>query len=173
MRLFFLVVVWAAMKNTKHMFIGALFFFSLFGVSANASSSEPLLDGYHTIQTALARDEFTSVKDLSARLLTEIDAWLKNEKEGTPQYQSITFLRKGTESLAGTDVEAEQRQHFGVFSEGMVGFIRQDPALKARYQLFFCPMVMGFAYWVQPMGEKINNPYMGLSMPKCGSKKPW
>lgn len=140
---------------------------------AKAAEAALLLDGYHLIQTALAKDEFPSVKDLSARYLSDLNEWLKDEKETHPQYKNVKKALEGATWLSGTQIEAEQRKHFAVLSEGIVSFIRLDTGLQAKYQLFFCPMVEGFAYWVQPKGEKINNPYMGLSMPMCGSKKPW
>lgn len=147
---------------------------SLVLFQAHAVLAADLMEGYHLVQTALAKDEFPAVKDLSAHYLTDISEWLKAEKETNPQYKNVQALYSGAESLAGTSLENEQRVRFGVLSQALVTFVRQDKALQAAYQLFYCPMVAnGYAYWVQPKGEKINNPYMGLSMPTCGSKKPW
>lgn len=132
-----------------------------------------LLDAYHKIQTALAQDAFPEVKDQAGKMITPINAWLKEAEMLHVQRPDVNRMLEGATKLALNEVEAEQRLAFGTLSEGAVGFIRKDKPLQASYQLFFCPMVSTYAYWVQPKGEKIANPYMGTSMPMCGSKKPW
>lgn len=56
-------------------------------------------------------------------------------------------------------------------------FIRNDasePPLKSQWNLYRCPMALGYKFWVQPKSEAGKmNPYMGRAMQQCGSVKPW
>mgnify|MGYP000176567725 CR=1 FL=1 len=56
--------------------------------------------------------------------------------------------------------------------EALIDALAKDPELRKTLHVFECPMAQGYGKWVQ-RGEKLENPYMGKSMPNCGSASKW
>jgi len=82
-----------------------------------------------------------------------------------------TDIEKAALPLAKAKDLASARKAFGKLSRPLVALVQADPALKKRLHVFECPMVTaGENQWIQPTAE-IQNPYMGKSMPTCGTKK--
>lgn len=67
---------------------------------------------------------------------------------------------------AGADVAA-QRLAFADLSR--LAVLRISAAGAPKVIPYHCPMVSGYGYWVQAKSG-IANPYMGQSMPHCGSE---
>lgn len=144
-----------------------------FKPTLGAPSTESILDGYHRLALALAHDDYKTTSQEAGGLVKETNTWL--EKAGLTHAQRPHFAKvlEACSLIAATEKEVDQRLHFSTLSEGVVGYLRTETEIQKNYQLFFCPMVKTFAFWVQPKGEKIQNPYMGTQMLACGSKRPW
>lgn len=136
-----------------------------------------LLDGYHTIQTAFAKDEFDVAAKGSKDLVVLAEHWISEAGGEHPQLSNVKGIQKGAEAVVDATTEEEYRVNIGILSEGVVEFIRTDasePRLKSLWNLYRCPMAPAYKFWVQPKTEtKKMNLYMGLSMQQCGSLKPW
>lgn len=137
-------------------------------------SEEALLNSYHEIQTALAKDQFVTALDAAKILLHDIEHWLKAAPQGHVNRPDVEKMEAGTiEFLKLTpQKEEELRNTFGILNDGLIEIIRKDHTLKAGWQLYYCLMVK--KYWVQPKMEMTKmNPYMGTTMQQCGTEKPW
>lgn len=113
-----------------------------------------LLPAYGAIRDALVRDDAAAVeqaaRDLASRAATD------------PEVQALAL------SVARASDWAPRRLAFGELSRVLVG--RLGLGGGPRVFVYFCPMVTdGYAYWVQSK-RGIANPYMGVSMPACGSE---
>lgn len=165
--------------KTKSLFLGLGMFF-LFSAQARADHSSrsaadtALLDGYHAVQTALAKDDFDVAKTSSKNLIKTAQDWITLAGEQNPQTPNVKKVLEGSEKVATASEAKEYRVSFGTLSEGLVEFIRKDSNLQSDWKLYYCPMAPSYKYWVQPKSEtKKMNPYMGTSMQQCGSTKPW
>ena len=115
-------------------------------------------------------------------------------REGLARYETIRLAlleerdadaaaaAQALASLAGLDPElgaaatavaeaaeiAGRRKAFGELSRRFV--LRVAAASDLAPNVYVCPMVTdGYGYWLQP-ARGIGNPYMGPSMPRCGSE---
>ncbi|MGY0646051.1 MAG: DUF3347 domain-containing protein, partial [Paraglaciecola chathamensis] len=72
---------------------------------------------------------------------------------------------------SSTDIEA-QRKQFGFLSDAMIKAIEAFGIIGNTYYVQFCPMANNNqgADWISAQ-EKIQNPYFGDKMMKCGSVK--
>jgi Cu(I)/Ag(I) efflux system membrane fusion protein len=64
------------------------------------------------------------------------------------------------------------RTKFGDLSRHLVALLAKDPSLARGQHVFECPMVTGYAKWIQPT-EDLQNPYMGKRMLACGGESTW
>ena len=124
----------------------------LFCQSVVGIANEAVLKGYHRVSTELAADRYASAKEEAAKL-------------------SAVF--EPAAALSRTENPTEQRRAYGPLSEAVVKLLKAEPALQPQWQAYFCPMAEVYGYWVQPKGEKMANPYMGLEMLTCGVRKKW
>lgn len=61
---------------------------------------------------------------------------------------------------------------YSMMSAHLVNLMQSAPVLQEGFQIFECPMVEDYPFWVQPNGE-MENPYMGLEMLNCGVSTEW
>lgn len=155
--------------NLKHIsfFATVLISFPTWG----ADVSE-LLSGYHTISQELAHDQYVATRLLAETWQTPLKIWL-GDSASSPHFENVEKMLKGAQDLATTTDEKEQRLAYALISEGLIPILRQEKALQVGLQLYYCPMAPTFRYWTQPKSESMANPYMGLKMLQCGSKRPW
>ena len=136
-----------------------------------------ILEAYRPLHVALVNDDQDKALDKtkeSAKAIQELASdWLADNPDDA-QVPNVRSINIGAAKIATAADFDEARVSFVTLSLGTIAVIRADDALKANWQLFFCPMVAKKqGYWVQPMGEALANPFMGHSMPGCGTKKPW
>lgn len=161
-------------------------FFSLFllsGLTATTvfSQSSPvatasdlsLIKEYQAVHKNVANDDFESAKKSAKSFKEAAQKWIELNGSTHTQTKNVFLMGQGGEAIEVSKTEEEVREGFAIASKGVVEFIRKDVPLQMVYQLFFCSMATGYAYWVQPKTETIANPYFGLAMPTCGSKKKW
>ncbi|NBX92428.1 MAG: DUF3347 domain-containing protein [Proteobacteria bacterium] len=140
---------------------------------AQNETVETLLKSYSAIQHSLAGDKVTEAQTLAQKALNEITEASNSAEKG--QVESLKKMELGTQQLAQSKSDGDSRKAFGLYSEGTVSLIRANETSKAKWQLFYCPMVPKgtYGYWVQPKGEGLLNPYYGAKMLTCGVKRPW
>jgi hypothetical protein len=115
----------------------------------------PLLDAYLKIGTTLAADKIDGVPDAAKAIAEEA------KKLGAPGAATLAAAGKVG---AAADLKAT-RLAFGDLSDAVIALTGPAPAGAKRA---YCPMVK--KYWLQK-GDKIENPYYGSQMLRCGEFK--
>ncbi|MCR9166548.1 MAG: hypothetical protein ACE37F_01450 [Nannocystaceae bacterium] len=129
---------------------------------ATQVSLAPAVDAYETVRVALAQDDLAAATAGAAALRDAAKA------------ASLDALASAAEGLAAAspdDADAV-RKAFGAASQTLIGALAKEPKLRDTLHVFECPMAKGYGKWVQ-RAEKLENPYMGKSMPSCGSASKW
>ena len=129
----------------------------LAGLSARAAAEVPFpwLDDYLKIQTALSLDKTEGVR-ASATAIASYARTL-----GAP---GAATVKAATTLAAAADLKTA-RAAFGDLSDAVIAMAGTGNAGVKRA---YCPMVK--KYWLQK-GEKIENPYYGSQMYRCGEFK--
>jgi hypothetical protein len=118
-----------------------------------------VMAAYEQVRSLLASDKIEGVATAARGLA------------GAARKARLEDIARFSLELAKAKDLGAARKAFGKLSRPMVALVQADPALKKRFHVFECPMVTaGENQWVQPT-PTIQNPYMGKSMPTCGTKK--
>lgn len=124
--------------------------------------ADRLVPAYLKIQTALAADDLPGAKSAAGELLAAA--------EKSPELKAFT---ESTEAMASAANIGVARASFLKVSDELIALIDRvgssgGPALFVAH----CPMAFGGkgGDWLQA-DKKINNPYFGASMLRCGSIK--
>ncbi len=120
--------------------------------SAGSSHANPVLDATIPVSQALTNDNLESARKAAAALA---------ETAKTARQEAIATHAA---QIAASKTLEEAREHFKAVSEETVKLA----AGQEGYYVMTCPMAK--ADWVQKTTE-VQNPYMGQSMPACGSIK--
>jgi Cu(I)/Ag(I) efflux system membrane fusion protein len=128
---------------------------------------------YEQVRARLAEDSHDGLEGLATSIRAALDA----ASEGTsalPAALAAALSEAETAARAlGEARDAKQaRDAFGELSRHLVTLAASDSRLVAGLHLFECPMTEGYAKWFQP-SQQVHNPYMGESMPTCGSPAAW
>lgn len=144
-------------KNYKLHACAAHCFFREKGIAENLDA---IMAGYTNIANDLASDNSGSAKEAAAILLNEDTAL--NE----------TFMKRSLEELAESSDLDKQRMHFATLSIQLYTIFKEIALGGKTIYWNYCPMALDGkgANWLSLI-EEINNPYMGLKMPACGSTK--
>jgi Cu(I)/Ag(I) efflux system membrane fusion protein len=135
-----------------------------------ASSSAPgaasfdtnaLTRAYLDMTTAMVDDETASAA--LKKLVTS--AKVLAEQAPTSLATPAALIAKEAAALAEKDLAA-QRGGLKSLSERVIALVRSQPPAELTLYVAHCPMVE--ADWLQT-GQTIANPYMGSSMPRCGT----
>ena len=127
-----------------------------------AKAPEPaksVLDNYEKIRQALVQDSLKGVAD-------HAQAIAKAVRED----QSKTIPAKiadDADKLAKAQDLKMARDDFKPLSADLVAYLEQNKT-GSGYHEMYCPMAK--ANWIQK-SKKVDNPYMGKSMPRCGEMK--
>ena len=161
------------MKIPSFLLSVVLFVFLTAGGARAHDDVQGLLDGYSALQLELASDLFKETLDEAKGLEFDIKHWLEEVPDVHPKRPAVEKMAEGARALLALSPKEEEkiRTTFELLANGVIALIRTDEALKANWQLYYCPM--GKKYWTQPKTVKLMNPYMGTAMPNCGGKKPW
>lgn len=129
----------------------------------NPAMMEPVksvYDNYLKIQTALTKDSLEGVPDKANAMAKAI--------KGDEMKMLNTEIATQAETLAqATDLKTA-RKAFKPLSDSLIKYLADHKVQSGSYNEAYCPMAE--ASWLQA-GAKINNPYMGKSMPGCGEIK--
>jgi Cu(I)/Ag(I) efflux system membrane fusion protein len=139
--------------------------------SAEVSSRiETALGDYEALRAALAGDRLNEVEAIATRLENST----REAKGGVPASVASRLKEMGTAVTrlkAGGSAD-DQRRTFGDLSQAVVSLLSEHSALARGRYVFQCPMAQGYQKWVQT-SDKLENPYMGARMLRCGSKASW
>ena len=158
---------------TKKIIISLIVLLGGTSVKAGQIEATELLSVYVPVHVALSGDDVAAARVHTATLKGVAEKLQAQLIESDPQGANLVLVVSGSEILASSITDEEARLAFGTLAKGIVEFIRNDAALQASWQLFFCSMTKPYGFWVQPKGVKITNPYWGSKMLHCGSKKNW
>jgi hypothetical protein len=127
------------------------------------------LTHYEAIRAALSKDAVTAV-GADAAALARAGRSVSQQAKGAEQqhWAKLTDAAKNLADMPKADADAV-RKAFGDVSKHLLGALSKDAALAEGLHVFECPMAQGYQKWVQP-SPKLSNPYMGKSMPECGTR---
>lgn len=132
----------------------------------------PALVAYEAIRELLAKDEIEAAVKRGEALRRAAD----KAKEGAPPAAGarLEAIAAAAKQLAAASPKQPKRVRviFGDVSKSIVALIAGYPALRQGRHVFECPMSPGYKKWAQS-SPKIDNPYMGRRMPRCGSESSW
>tara|TARA_R110002094_G_scaffold75898_3_gene83072 strand:+ start:549 stop:1628 length:1080 start_codon:yes stop_codon:yes gene_type:complete len=131
-----------------------------------------MLGAYEVIRGLLVRDQLaTAIKhadDLEKLAKAAMSSGPERLKQPMSMLASAATTLKNADPGDGNAV----RRAFGESGRVLVDLLSKNSSMRKGYFVFDCPMAQGYRKWVQP-SDQIANPYMGQSMPKCGSKSMW
>ena len=140
-------------------------------------AKDPVIDAmepYSQIQKALSQDNFEKAKATAQTMKTLLDKTLKDPSKSRKALPVFEPALKELVSLSSSVKIEEMRITFGNLSKIFVTYLKEHPEASKPYHLFFCPMFpQGYAFWIQPKAEPLQNPYWGSQMLDCGVKRPW
>jgi hypothetical protein len=134
----------------------------------DAAESKPdgtILTPYLAIGEVLAGDHIDGIDKLGAQVV--------EASESIAQQPGIEEMLAAAGRIGSPDI-ASARLAYRKMSEGVIAYLAANPDDRAGLELVHCPMTFTNegAYWVQRAG-KINNPYEGSMMLRCGAKIAW
>lgn len=137
------------------------------------STLSKVLESYYGVQKNLANDKLDGISDSGTALKITIEKSLAQSSSKDESRLLKDLIPHLAELIAHKDLKSS-RVTFGNISKLLVEYLKSHVEETQRVQLFFCPMFpQGYAFWVQPKGEKLTNPYWGHEMLTCGVKRPW
>lgn len=135
-------------------------------MTADAGGFEGLMSDYMDVKNALFNDNFEKAKQEAKDLQEQLKS-LEGESLTAQQQQEIQSSVSG---LAGANDIESQRQSFAMLSKQLYSLAHGKEFAGKTLYWQQCPMAMNNkgANWLS-YEEEIQNPFMGQSMPKCGS----
>ncbi|MGE8291753.1 MAG: DUF3347 domain-containing protein [Sphingobacterium sp.] len=131
-----------------------------------------MYSAYFELKDALARDNGQAAQQAAKKMesaVAKIDAAKLETASAAAWKQYQRKLAFDTEHIAGIDENGHQREHFVTLSKNMYALLKVvKPEAPVYYQ--HCPMYNEGkgAHWLSKQ-KAIDNPYLGKSMPTCGS----
>lgn len=140
---------------------------------ATASNSfAGLYSAYFKLKDALAKDNGAAAQTAAKGIQAAIEKVNSEQLDAVQGQLWKEYQRKlafDTEHIAGIVENEHQREHFVTLSKNMYALMKSvKPDAPVYYQ--HCPMYRDGkgANWLSTQ-KKIENPYLGQSMPNCGS----
>ncbi|RXP54817.1 efflux RND transporter periplasmic adaptor subunit [Lutibacter sp. HS1-25] len=134
-----------------------------------------VLNKYINLKDALTKDDATAAQKSASELLKSLgtmDMKLLTNNEAHMHWMTISkeITTSASAISKSTDISI-QRNHFKHLSAHFIKAVKLFGVNEKVYEQF-CPMAdnNNGAYWLS-LDEKIKNPYLGTSMPKCGDNK--
>jgi hypothetical protein len=124
-----------------------------------ASGYEQILDQYFQVGASLTKDSLPDAQKAAQAMNKSVPA------NDSAHQKELSDLAKQAQALSSAKDLTEARK---VFAD-MTGPMKQlTSSTKLEAHEFYCPMVK--KSWLQK-SDKVQNPYLGKSMPTCGEKK--
>src|SRR5262245_54241235 len=136
---------------------------------AARSALEEALDAYDEARTALARDSYPGTRAPARHIADALDRAARIETRAPRRVrEALAESLEGARAFAEAQDIATARSTFARLSGALIAVVAADERLRGDFRVFECPMVEGENRWMQHGAEKAN-PYMGQSMPTCGT----
>lgn len=143
--------------------------------NTSANSLQIVFNDYINLKNALTMDNGDSTRVAAKFLFNDInkvntESLTADQKKSWSQYNEK--IRYDAEHMKGTSEIEHQREHFVSLSSNMFKLMKSVNVNSADIYYQFCPMANDGkgAYWLSEKSQ-IANPYLGKSMPTCGSTK--
>jgi Cu(I)/Ag(I) efflux system membrane fusion protein len=133
-------------------------------------SVEAALADYEALRAAFAADKLQEVGALAAALETSANKAGSTAPAGVSQ--RLAEMATGAAAVKAEGPSDGRRKSFGEISRAVVALGVENPSLQVGRHVFQCPMAQGYKKWVQT-DKKLENPYMGGRMLRCGSASEW
>jgi len=132
------------------------------------TSVRAALEAYERLRAALVADRLdpAAARDLADRLHEA------TEGADPPVAAALRQAHDAAMHTHATDDVTSARTHFATISAVLIALGDADPRMTEGLFVFECPMTEGWNRWVQT-SDTLDNPYMGTSMPRCGSRSTW
>lgn len=145
------------------------------GVSVVNASFKKLLGDYFKLKNALTADEANLAAEAGQAIVVDFDHF-DQSKLSAAQKKTYTEIAADAREMAehigkSADRMPHQREHFDMLSKDMYDMVKLFGAGQPVY-VDHCPMYNNRkgAIWLSEI-KSIKNPYLGKSMPDCGSLK--
>lgn len=177
----------SSLPNLRHWFLGCIFAMHACSSGAEVAGAESLdkasrpqasipalsgtagvLQSYERLRHSFAEDRVAEGLELAKELAARAQG-LTSKANSAPQLGAIAAAAAALGKLAPKQ-DALARKAFGEVSRSVVELVSRDETLRKGLYLFECPMAEEFKQWVQT-DPKIENPYMGSKMLRCGAKR--
>ena len=133
--------------------------FVLFTAPLFASGYEQILDQYFQVGASLTKGSLADAQKAAEKLATSIPA------NDSAHQKELTALSDQAKAISTSKDIKDARNAFAGMTEPMKELAGST---KLEAHEFYCPMVN--KSWLQK-SDKVQNPYLGKSMPGCGQKK--
>lgn len=131
------------------------------------------IEDYFVIAAAFAADDAARATGQAEVMLKKIEAitsdgMAKEAADAWTNHREV--LRTSLHQVAHVNGLAAKREHFSHASEAVYCAVRSFGGITKAVEVAHCPMAFGDvgAYWLAP-DKTIANPYLGASMPTCGT----
>lgn len=131
------------------------------------------LASYEALRAQLAADKTEEIAAHAADLAKHARGAAASATDEARKAK-LEALGTAAEAMARTEPRelAPYRAAYSEVSKPLVELMAAAPGLRKGLHVFTCPMVDGYAKWVQP-SEKLENPHMGPRMLACGGPAKW
>ena len=143
---------------------------SVFAQTDGSPVFKNVIASYLELKNALTNDDGDSAAVSAGRLFTALgempaDSLASRHAAGAKYHEKLSH--EALQIKNADDIDA-QREHFKKLSVDMYAMLKSLEIKNVDLYYDYCPMAK--AYWVSEK-ENIVNPYLGQSMPTCGSVK--
>jgi Cu(I)/Ag(I) efflux system membrane fusion protein len=140
--------------------------------TATLDTLHPFFEAYLALQSSLARDDLASARtslDRLSQALREVDETTLPPEVAAEWQRARAALNGATVAASNAPDISATREAFHDLSVTTIALARHaGPGLPERLVVVHCPMAFDAgADWLQ-VGEKIENPYFGATMFRCG-----
>ena len=155
--------------------IAALTVQNIFAQDNSNQSFQDVIKLYLDVKNALTKDNGDSVRATS-KIFYKAVSDFPMEKFPAAQHkiwmEYAEKLSYDAEHMKQTNELEHQREHFTKLSINLYNLLTKLKINAGELYYDFCPMANNGkgAFWISEEA-KINNPYMGKMMPRCGSVK--
>lgn len=134
--------------------------------AAFQAAMQPLMAHYEAIRVALVKDEVEPATNAAKELKGTVPMVKEHASEAAAAQLDQIAEQAGALANAG-DID-KMRLAYGEISRHIMAMMQTMPDMAKGYHVFECPMAKGYKMWLQT-DDNLANPYMGTSMPECGS----
>jgi len=130
-----------------------------YGSAAMTDGVKSVYTNYFKIEEALSED---SLKDVPTYARAIVSTVTNDVKKLMP-----VEVATQAEELAKAKELPEAREAFKVLTASLIHYLDDRDVRTKSYNEMFCPMAN--AIWLQKADDETKNPYLGKSMPQCGT----